>query len=59
METARLAVMPQCDFNCGETARYDAATVMGPWAYMCQSCFELNGTGKLGLGLGQRLELVK
>jgi hypothetical protein len=51
--------MPQCDFNCGETARYDAATVMGPWAYMCQSCFELNGTGKLGLGLGQRLELVK
>jgi hypothetical protein len=59
METARLTVLPACDFGCGETARYDAATMMGPWAYMCQSCFELNGTGQLGLGKGQRLEVVR
>lgn len=55
---AELAALPQCDFGCGETARYDAATLMGPWAYMCQSCFELNSTGQLGLGKGQRLELL-
>jgi hypothetical protein len=57
MKTARLTVLPACDFGCGETARYDAATFLGPWAYMCQSCFKVNGTGELGLGKGQRLEL--
>lgn len=55
---AELTALPQCDFGCGETARYDARTNMGPWAYMCQSCFEVHGPGKLGLGIGQRLELI-
>lgn len=58
-ETARVSEMPQCDFGCGETALYDAQTSMGPWAYMCQSCFDVNGPGKLGLGIGQRLVPLK
>lgn len=38
---------------------YDAATKMrngrlGPWAMMTQRSWELNGYGKLGLGLGQK-----
>jgi hypothetical protein len=58
--TARVAVLPNCDFcmrfNVEETARYDAMTVYGPWANMCQTCFDMHGTGVLGLGKGQRLE---
>ncbi len=56
--TATVVELPTCDF-CGKTAAYDAATQMGPWAYMCQSCFDVNGTGELGLGKGQRLVLAK
>jgi hypothetical protein len=55
---AQVVELPDCDFGCGETARYDAATKMGPWAFMCQSCFDVNGPGKLGLGIGQKLEVV-
>jgi len=38
---------------------YDAATKMrngrlGPWATMSQRSWEMNGYGKLGLGLGQK-----
>ncbi len=57
--TALTHELPLCDFGCGETARYDAATRMGPWAYMCQSCFDVNGPGKLGIGIGQELKVVK
>lgn len=49
--------LPNCDF-CGEVANYDARTKVGPWANMCQSCFENFGVG-LGLGAGQRLVLNK
>ena len=35
-------------------AKYDGKTRMGPWAYMCESCFQRYGTG-LGLGHGKRL----
>jgi hypothetical protein len=31
----------------------DGKTVHGPWANMCQSCFDKHGVG-LGLGRGQR-----
>ena len=55
---AKVAVLPQCDICKTETARYDAATLYGPWAYMCQSCFEVNSTGQLGIGRGQKLELA-
>jgi len=43
-----------CDF-CGDTAKYDARTTMGPWAYQCQSCFDVHGPGQLGTGFGQLL----
>ena len=32
---------------------YDAKTVYGPWANMCENCFNTIGVG-LGTGLGQR-----
>lgn len=32
---------------------YDAKTVYGPWAYMCEDCFNAVGVG-LGTGLGQQ-----
>ena len=50
----KMETLPACDF-CEETAGYDARTKMGPWAYMCESCFNNNGTGQLGTGYGQRL----
>lgn len=56
-KTAKVESLPECDF-CGETALYDAATVFGPWAFMCQSCFDTKSTRQLGLGKGQRLEVV-
>lgn len=57
--TAQVVELPPCDFQCGEIALYDAKTVQGPWGYMCQSCFDKYSTGKLGTGLGQRLQVVK
>lgn len=48
--------VPNCDF-CVRTARYDAQTIGGPWAYMCEKHFLALSVGKLGLGYGQ--ELVK
>lgn len=53
--TAQVVKLPPCDYQCGETALYDAMTKQGPWGYMCQSCFDKYSTGKLGMGLGQRL----
>jgi len=35
-------------------AKYDGKTNIGPFAYMCQECFEEHGVG-LGLGKGQEL----
>lgn len=50
---ATVVELPTCDF-CGEQARYDAATKLGPWAFMCQKDWLANGVG-LGLGKGQLL----
>ncbi len=47
--------LPNCDI-CGDQAKYDGKTCLGPWAYMCPSCFLLDGIG-LGLGIGQELIL--
>lgn len=47
---------PDCQLCDNEKARYDGKTVMGPWAYMCPTCFRMFGVG-LGLGRGQRLVL--
>jgi hypothetical protein len=35
-------------------ATYDAATIYGPWAYMCDPCSAQFGVG-LGTGRGQRI----
>jgi len=45
--------MEKCQF-CGNEAKYDGRTKYGPWAYMCENCFETRGVG-LGLGKGQKL----
>ena len=57
-ETATVTELPACDF-CGDTALYDGATLFGPWAFMCESDWKQNSTGRLGTGYGQRLEVEK
>ena len=52
----KIDVLPACDFCKTNEAKYDGRTTLGPWAYMCQSCFRIYGVG-LGLGKGQRLVL--
>lgn len=51
---------PPCDIckAIGTTteAHYDGKTIHGPWAYMCEAHFKLQGVG-LGTGKGQRLIL--
>lgn len=61
-----VSVIPNCDLCKGigtiTAAKYDGATVYGPWesgpwAYMCEDCFIRYGQG-LGLGRGQELILA-
>lgn len=55
--------IPDCDIHKydkgvdGVSALYDARTNRGPWAYMCQECFNEVGPRQLGTGYGQRLIL--
>jgi len=35
---------------------YDAATRLGPWAWMCEKCFNAYSHHKLGTGFGQKYE---
>lgn len=54
--------LPVCDvhrFNeqTHVNAVYDARTKFGPWAFLCEDCFQSLGVG-LGTGLGHRLVLV-
>lgn len=54
----KMASIPDCDI-CKQNGRatpavVDGATVIGPWAYMCEEHFESLGVG-LGTGRGQRL----
>jgi len=51
-----VAVIPPCDL-CGEPAIADAATSLGPWAYVCADHFRSQGCA-LGLGRGQELKLA-
>ena len=57
--TALVTAFLQCDIGCGGVAQYDAATKFGPWAYLCEICFEEYTTGQLGTGFGQRLQIDK
>lgn len=48
--------IPPCEFHPDRSARYDARTKDGPWAYLCRACFKTRGVG-LGFGRGQYLVL--
>jgi hypothetical protein len=51
----------KCDI-CGTTDNdpiYDARTRLGPWAWLCEACFERHTHKKLGLGFGQKYTKVK
>ena len=51
----RVSVLPKCDF-CDAQAVYDAKTVIGPWANLCEEHFkEYSPDESLGTGKGQRL----
>lgn len=56
----KVAALPKCDVCRAQhvqhppDATYDGKTKTGPWAFMCQQCFDQQGTG-LGTGKGQRL----
>jgi hypothetical protein len=51
--TVVLSNTQHCDF-CKAEAQYDGKTKMGPWAYMCETHFQMYGIG-LGPGRGQKL----
>lgn len=53
--TVYLTEIPKCNF-CDKPAAYDAKTIMGPWAYLCERHFQTHARGSLGLGRGQKLE---
>lgn len=38
------------------TIMYDAKTVNGPWGCLCEKCFGIHTTGKLGVGYGQKYQ---
>ena len=48
--------IPKCDF-CEKKSYADAKLCFGPWAYVCQTHFDLYGC-KLGMGVGQKLKLM-
>jgi hypothetical protein len=63
-----VAVLPECDIHrallnvVGVPALYDVNTRQrpsgdGPWANVCQECFDNHTPGVLGVGHGQRLVL--
>ncbi len=48
---------PACDF-CSEAAHYDARTIRGQWANMCDLHWHVNTHMQLGTGFGQELILI-
>jgi hypothetical protein len=61
-QEVEVVVFPNCDicFDAGlsRSAKYDAKTKTGPWAYLCETHYQEYGIG-LGTGLGQKLVLKK
>ena len=58
-EAIMVGRLPECDF-CGNQAEYDAKTIYGPWATMCEACWTRKAQSKLlGMGKGQRLVLAR
>lgn len=56
-DTVKVSAIPACDVCRAKPAAYDGKTVGGPWAYMCEGCWQRIGVGQLGTGYGQRLVL--
>jgi len=52
--SVKVSYLPICNICKQRPAKYDGKTTRGPWANMCQKCFENYGVG-LGLGKGQKL----
>ena len=48
MKVIHRQTLPQCDF-CNRPAKYDAPTVNGPWANMCEGCSKTRG-GNMAIG---------
>lgn len=40
--------MTKCDY-CNKKAKYDAKSLQGPWAYMCQEHYDFYGSKVSGL----------
>ena len=58
MTEVKIPRLPACDIcTDGTLAHYDAATIHGPWGYLCERHFAAIGVG-LGTGRGQRLVLA-
>ena len=55
MKTVLLPEQPGCDI-CGKDAKYDAPTVMGPWAYLCNLCYA-RYAGKSADKIGTKLRI--
>jgi len=55
-EKVTVAKLPTCNF-CTNLAGYDARTVFGSWAYLCEEHFYPLSEGRLGTGWGQKLIL--
>lgn len=61
--TVKLWVLPRCEpcaeIGINKDAEYDAKIYLyrePTWAYVCSLCFK-TGSGKLGLGRGQKIEV--
>lgn len=52
MRTKKMNSLPNCDF-CDQPALYDAPTLTGSWAYMCQEHYDTRS----GSSLGTKFEL--
>jgi hypothetical protein len=46
-----------CEAPCTEKY-YDAKTVLGPWATLCETCFKTYNAAVLGTGRGQEFTKV-
>lgn len=56
--TAKVAKLPNCNFDCEEKAQYDFRTMTGQWAYGCKGHWVLARMHTdLGTGKGQELIL--
>lgn len=58
----KVHTIPKCDIclshGSEKEALYEAKTTFGPWAFLCEKCFNEVGVS-LKLGLGRRVILIK